>query len=146
MLVILTKRATRADGRISDSGAQAPPVPVLGSASDQNQDRCAIPETGTGFADAPLSEISSIRSRCSLRQDDRKRFFAISWNQFRVRWIADGQFGNERQRDSGGYRRSVPQICKPGLNHSLHDSENDRGRNPEHEHSIRGFERGQQSP
>src|SRR5271156_6226427 len=29
LLVILTKRATRADGRISDSGAQAPPVPVL---------------------------------------------------------------------------------------------------------------------
>src|SRR5277367_6165865 len=55
--VILTKRATRADGRISDSGAQAPPVPVLSSESDKNQDRCAISETGTGFADAKLSEI-----------------------------------------------------------------------------------------
>ncbi len=55
--VILTKRATRADGRISDSGAQAPPVPVLRSASDKNQDRCAISETGTVFADAKLSEI-----------------------------------------------------------------------------------------
>ena len=55
--VILTKRATRADGRISDSGAQAPPVPVLGSASDKNQDRCAISETGAGFADAKLSGI-----------------------------------------------------------------------------------------
>ena len=65
--VILTKRATRAAGRISDSGAQAPPVPVLHSLHSNKKCRRARDdisngalrdlETGTGFAAAKLSEI-----------------------------------------------------------------------------------------
>ena len=89
LLVILTKRATRADGRISDSGAQAPPVPVLSSASDKNQDRCAISKTGTGFADAKLCEIlpsarvarfvrMTEKDACTcLPQDDAKRSLRV---------------------------------------------------------------------
>jgi hypothetical protein len=57
--VILTKRATRAAGRISDSGAQAPPVTVLRRCIPLKirKERCAISETGTGFACAKLSEV-----------------------------------------------------------------------------------------
>src|SRR5208283_4577076 len=79
LLVILTKRATRADGRISDSGAQAPPVPVLGSASDKNQDRCAISKTGAGFAGAKLSEIlPSARVARFVRMTQRLRIMPNS--------------------------------------------------------------------
>jgi len=41
---------------------------------------------------------------------------------------------------------SVPEIHKPSLNQPLNDSENHRGRDSEHEHSISCFQRSQQSP
>ena len=48
----------------------------------------------------------------------------------------------QRTRDT----RSVPEIHKPSLNQPLHYGKNDRGRHTEHERSIGGFERSEQSP
>ncbi len=72
--VILTKRATRADGRISYSFASAKPAPVFEiAAALQILIRMQQRKTGTGGAYAPVAvRDPSIRSRCSLRQDDRR--------------------------------------------------------------------------
>ena len=61
-LVILTKRATRAVGRISDSFARAKPVPVLKSRS------------------GPLFERNALEARDPSRaQDDSKNGFQAAW-------------------------------------------------------------------
>jgi hypothetical protein len=49
--VILAKRATRADGRISTAERKRRRFRFFVAASDKNKDRRAISTTGTGFGD-----------------------------------------------------------------------------------------------
>jgi len=43
-------------------------------------------------------------------------------------------------------KRSVPEILKPGQNQALYNSKDHRGRNTEHERSVRRLQRSQQPP